>query len=295
MKPLQLGNTTIQAVLESADVPLAFAEFLPTATLDAIAAERAWLEPQFARETSPGVWHGMFSFHSYVVRTRHHTILVDSCIGNDKNRNGAAGFHMLDTPWLTNLAATGVAPESVDFVMCTHMHADHIGWNTRLANGRWVPTFPNARYLFARREFEHRRSAWELDPGSQHNAYADSVLPVIDAGQAVIVESDHEIDGIVTLEAAPGHTPGNVVIHLRDGGGAGAMLSGDVIHHPLQVKYPEWSSGFCEDPVQSAICRREFVERHAELGTLVLPAHFAAPTAGHIRRDGLRWRFQFAG
>jgi glyoxylase-like metal-dependent hydrolase (beta-lactamase superfamily II) len=172
------------------------------------------------------------------------------------------------------------------------MHSDHVGWNTRLENGHWVPTFPNARYVFARREFEHRERLYAADPSAGLGMFADSVLPVVASGQAQLVDSDYALDDTVRLEPAEGHTPGNVVIHLNSGGAA-AVLSGDVLHHPIQVMYPEWSAQFCEDPLQSAVVRRRFVETHAERGTLVLPAHFPAPTAGRIRRAGERWRYEF--
>ncbi len=160
-----------------------------------------------------------------------------------------------------NLRAAGIAPEQVDFVMCTHMHADHVGWNTRLVDGRWVPTFPRARYLFARTEYEHRRRNWEAAAGAGYGAFDDSILPVVESGQAVIVDDGHELDGCLKLEPAPGHTPGNVVIHLQSRGERG-VFAGDVLHHPIQVAHPEWSAVFCEDRVQSAPTRQQ-LRRHA--------------------------------
>jgi glyoxylase-like metal-dependent hydrolase (beta-lactamase superfamily II) len=266
-----------------------FADFLPASNAAAIAAERHWLEPRYAR-LDQGL--AVLTFHSYLVRTPRHTIVVDTCIGNDKERGGIAEFHRLKTGWLDNLRAAGVAPEQVNYVMCTHMHSDHVGWNTRLQDGRWVPTFPNARYLFARREFEHRERLHAADPAAGLGMFADSVLPVVASGQAVIVDGDYALDDNVQLAPAEGHTPGNVVIELRSRG-ASAVLSGDVMHHPLQVMYPEWSSQFCEDPKMSARYRRQFVESHADTGTLILPAHFPVPTAGRIRRSGARWRYEF--
>jgi glyoxylase-like metal-dependent hydrolase (beta-lactamase superfamily II) len=292
LAPLTVGGIVIEGVLELPRVPIRLAEMLPASSSALIDAESDWLAPRFAHRSRSGDWIGFLTFQSYLVRTAHHTILVDTCVGNHKDRGGYEPFHGMDTPWLDRLAATGVAPEQVDFVMCTHMHPDHIGWNTRLADGRWVPTFPRARYVFARREYEHRRALWERDGAAVERAYTDSVLPVVESGQAVIVESDHALDDQVCLEAAHGHTPGNVVIRLRDGA-AQAVLSGDVLHHPLQVRYPEWSSQFCEDPQASAACRREFVTRHADTDTLIVPAHFPAPTAGRIRSDGERWRYDW--
>jgi glyoxylase-like metal-dependent hydrolase (beta-lactamase superfamily II) len=291
MKPLRLGAATIDTVREAARVPMSLS-ILPTADSKVVAAARDWLEPRFA-DLDRGVF--FLAFHTYVVRTPHHTVLIDTCVGNHKPRARVPAFHLLETPWLENLRACGVEPESVDYVLCTHMHADHIGWNTRLADGRWVPTFPNARYLFARTEFEASRRIYESGDGDfRATAYRDSVLPVEESGQAVIVEGDHVLDDCLRLEPAPGHTPGNVVIHLRSGT-ARAVFSGDVLHHPIQVAYPEWSAAFCEDPAQSARTRRRFVETHADTGTLVLPAHFPDPTAGHIEAAADRWQFRFLG
>jgi glyoxylase-like metal-dependent hydrolase (beta-lactamase superfamily II) len=289
MKPLSLGELRIDTVVENEAFVLRFDELLPTADPAALAEERDWLEPRFGNLARG---HALLSFHSYLVRTPRHTILVDTCVGNDKDRGGVPGFHHLRTGWLDNLRAAGVDPAAVDYVMCTHMHPDHIGWNTRLVDGRWVPTFPNARYVFARTEYEHRRRAWEGGEDPRMRAFSDSVLPVLETGQALIVASDHELDEHIALEAAAGHTPGNVVINLRSRG-AHAVMSGDVLHHPVQVRHPEWSAGFCEDPALSATFRRSFVERHADSDTIILPAHFPAPTAGRIRTDNARWRYHF--
>lgn len=291
MRPLTLGPVRIDTVVENAAVPLRFAEFLPDSRPEDIEAAAAWLRPHLA---DASLTHGLLSFHSYVLRTERCTILVDACIGNDKERGGHPAFHRLNTPWLDELHAIGVAPESIDYVLCTHLHADHVGWNTRLLDGRWVPTFPRARYLFARTEYEHRLAGWRTDPQYALGMFADSILPVVEAGQALIVDDGYELEGLLTLEPAPGHTPGNIVIRLgRLGATNSAVFSGDVIHHPLQVRFPEWSAAFCEDPLRSADCRRQFVMSQAETPTLILPAHFPAPTAGHIRRDGARWRYEF--
>jgi glyoxylase-like metal-dependent hydrolase (beta-lactamase superfamily II) len=292
MKTLSVGDVSIATVVESQRVPMAFAEFLPEAAAarEVLEAARTWLEPRFA-DLAAGV--GFLDFHSYLVRTPRHTILIDTCIGDDKERGGHKFFHRLKTPWLANLRAAGVAPDQVDFVMCTHMHADHIGWNTRLVDGRWVPTFPNARYVFGRTEYEHRRRNWEKDAGAGYGAFADSVLPVVDSGQALIVEDGHDLDGHFTVQPAPGHTPGNVVLQLQSRGERG-VFCGDVLHHPIQVAHPEWSAAFCEDRVQSARTRRDFVASHADTGTLVIPAHFPSPTVGRIRSAGSRWFYDFA-
>lgn len=295
MKNLTIGDVGISTVVESLRVPMAFAEFLPQLleAREVLEAARPWLEPRFADLGSDlATAVGFLDFHTYVVRTPRHVILIDTCIGDDKERGGHKYFHKLKTPWLANLRAAGLAPEQVDYVMCTHMHADHVGWNTRLVDGRWVPTFPNAKYLFARTEFEHRKRNYEATAGAGYGAYADSILPVVETGQAVIVDDGHELDGCLTLEPAPGHTPGNVIIQLRSRGSRAAFC-GDVLHHPIQVSHPEWSAIFCEDRAQSAATRQRFVAAQADTGNIVIPAHFPAPTAGRIVSHGDRWRYDF--
>ena len=215
------------------------------------------------------------------------------CLGNDKERPSRPQFHHLRTPYLADLAAAGVQPEAVDFVMCTHLHWDHVGWNTRLENGRWVPTFPNARYIMARREFDHWQGVQQRGEETPHRlAFEDSVLPVVRTGQSQLVDDDFALEDGLWFEAAPGHTPGNVVIHARSGDDRAVFL-GDVLHHQLQLAKPEWSTAACTDRELSRKTRMRLIEEHAERGTRLLPAHFPAPTAGRIVRHGSTYRYEF--
>jgi glyoxylase-like metal-dependent hydrolase (beta-lactamase superfamily II) len=257
--------------------------------MDVVQANRDWLIPRYIE---PETLKIVLNIQSYLLRTPRHTILVDTCVGNHKNRPGRDMFHRLDLPYLADLAAAGVQPEEVDFVLCTHLHVDHVGWNTKLLNGRWVPTFPNAKYIFARKEYEF----WEKrhvdgTEGPVPNVYDDSVLPVMEAGQAVLVDMDHQIGDGLWFEPAPGHTAGNVVLNLQSQG-ENAVLSGDVMHHPIQLVCPEWSSRACEDRVQSAATRRALIERYADTDTLIAPAHFASPTMGYIISKGDAFAYQ---
>jgi glyoxylase-like metal-dependent hydrolase (beta-lactamase superfamily II) len=291
MKPLQLGEFNVSRVVESEGPAFAHDFLFPDSTDEALAPHLGRLAPRFIDSESGKL---VLSFHSYVIRTGRHVILVDSCVGNDKERPERPNWHRQRFPYLDNLAAAGVRPEEVDFVLCTHMHGDHVGWNTRLDNGRWVPTFPNAKYIFARAEFEfwqRQASAAPPDAPVNHGSFADSVLPVVEAGRAVLVDSDHAIEDGVWLEPAPGHTPGNVVVNLASGG-ARAVLAGDVIHHPLQFAYPEWSSRFCEDPAQSRATRTALIERLAGDGEVLLTAHFPTPTAGRVAASGEAFDFE---
>ena len=287
MKPQQIGDFRVDRVLESESPYFALDFLLPGAPPDLIAANSDWLKPRFV---DPADDRLILAFQSFVLRTGRHTILIDSCTGNDKERPERPNWHRQKHPFLERMRALGVAPEAVDFVFCTHLHADHVGWNTTLENGRWVPTFPNARYVFAKREYEHWEKVHrEIVAASgaplSHGSFADSVLPVVEAKRAVFVESDHEFEKGVHLEPAYGHTPGNCVLHARSGGGH-AVFIGDVMHTAAQLANPALSSRFCSDPQESARTRTAIVERHAETDTVLLACHFPTPVAGRIRRRG---------
>ena len=249
------------------------------------------------RLIDPATGKLVFSFHSFIVKTGRHTILIDSCIGNDKERPTRPQFHRLRSPFLADLANAGVGVEDVDYVMCTHLHWDHVGWNTHLDDGRWVPTFPNARYIMARREFEHWQGVQQRGGESPHRlAFEDSVLPVVRTGQSVLVDDDYTLeDGRISslwFESAPGHTPGNVVIHARSRDDRAVFL-GDVLHHQFQLMQPSWSTLACTDRELSRKTRTRLVEEYAERGTRLLPGHFPSPTAGRIVRHGSAYRYAF--
>jgi glyoxylase-like metal-dependent hydrolase (beta-lactamase superfamily II) len=219
------------------------------------------------------------SVHALVVDTGEHRILVDTCIGNDKERNVPNWSH-LQTHFLQDLEAAGYAPDTIDTVLCTHLHVDHVGWNTMLVDGQWVPTFPNARYLFARTEWEH----W--DANDDETVYgpvlADSVRPVVEAGLVDLVDMDHRVCPEVCLEPTPGHTPGHVSVHIRSGG-AEALITGDCIHHPVQMTRPDWCSSADVDQAQGLQTRETLLQRYVDQDILIIGTHFATPTAGHIK------------
>lgn len=226
----------------------------------------------------------VMAFHALLVRTPTHTILVDTCLGNDKPRAAVPEWNARSGRFIADLAALGVRPQDVDLVLCTHLHADHVGWNTCLERGRWVPTFPRARYLFARRELEHfRRRMQDEGPGFHHGMWADSVQPLLDAGLAELVDEHHEVAPGVTLHPAPGHTPGTIMIRLFDGHTT-AWLIGDVVHHPIQVDRPDWYSRFCEQPSLAVASRRKLLEELADSSAIMIPAHFPTPTCVRIGR-----------
>ncbi|HXC40887.1 MAG TPA: MBL fold metallo-hydrolase [Burkholderiales bacterium] len=293
MNTIDLGAVSVVRVPESENTPIDARHLFTTHDLSALEAHRHWLEPRFMDADG----RLRMNIQAYVVKTRHHTILVDACVGNDKARQYPA-FNQMRGPWLQTLAAAGVTPEQVDFVMCTHLHFDHVGWNTRLVDGRWVPTFPNAKYLFARPEWEYWKAEYEAGR-EPYGSFADSVLPVMDAGKGVIVEADHGIDDEVWLEHTPGHTPGHVCVHV--GGAAGgraaggrAIMTGDLMHHPIQCAIPHWEVGATAEPEVCTRVRRGFLERNADSGRRILTAHFVAPDGGFIRSAGEHWRYALA-
>jgi glyoxylase-like metal-dependent hydrolase (beta-lactamase superfamily II) len=255
-------------------------EFLfPDATPEEFAACKVAKDPRYY---DAGQNLLMMSFHTLVIRTDRNTILVDTCIGNDKERPALPDWHRRSGTFLADLAAAGVPAESIDFVMCTHLHADHVGWNTKLLDGRWVPTFPNAKYIFAKSEAEHWQHVRATsDDAVNHRSWDDSVQPILDAGQAILVDNDYEIEPGIHLMPAPGHTPGNVVLHVSDGKQVAYMV-GDTIHHAVQIERPDWSSTFCWDKDISRKTRTKLLGDIADTGALLMPAHFPAPSAVRV-------------
>jgi glyoxylase-like metal-dependent hydrolase (beta-lactamase superfamily II) len=247
---------------------------------DVLERHIGWLAPDHYSAEHDRV---VTSVHAWLVRAGGLTILIDTCGGNHKERPWTPRFHQRDLPFLQNLRAAGVAPEDVDLVLCTHLHADHAGWNTRLCDGRWVPTFPNAKYLFSRTEDAYwdvrRNPAMADDP--RHVVYDDSVLPVVQSGQAVLIDEGYDVTSRISVEAAPGHSPGHVMFRLADEGQR-AVFCGDVIHHVLQVYAPHWNHMADEHPADAAVSRRRLLESCVEQGALMFPVHFGAPHVARI-------------
>jgi len=295
MKPIDFGAMTLETVSEVERVPTDLDWMFPEAPRDWVARNRDWLDE---RVLEPGSGRIVITIQSYVVRIRGRTILVDTCIGNHKERPTLAWMHRLDTAYLENLAAIGLRPEDIDVVLCTHLHADHVGWNTRLVDGRWVPTFPKARYVMGKAEFDafERMHLNRPKEAVARGAFADSVLPVVASGQADFVDAAHvverELDFGVWLESMPGHTPGHVGVHVRGPNGH-ALLTGDAIHHPVQFTAPEVVMVSDADRVQAAATRRRLAESHADTDTIILASHFPLPTAGRIVRHRDHFRFRW--
>jgi len=282
-----LGQIVVQRIVESICTDFNALEFFPQTTPNDWVRHKPWMEP-WALDPSSG--NLVLVIQAFLVRTRHHTILVDTCVGNHKSRPTRPFWHMqkLNT-FLPHLAAAGVAPEDVDYVMCTHLHSDHVGWNTQLRDGRWVPTFPNAKYIFSGLEWESFEALHRSKPQPQ---FADSVLPVMEAGQAQLVRNDFALDDEVWLEPTPGHTAGHVCIHLASRG-AQAVITGDCIHSPVQCAEPGWVIRADVDPALASATRRGFLERYCDSGVTVCATHFPEPSLGRIVQREKAFRFEY--
>lgn len=285
MQALRLGDAVIERVAE----------------IDVMYVDPQWLYQNVDREMllkhqqalgplaiHPDTLQLGLSYHSFVIRTRGLNILVDTCNGNHMQRPTMPEYHNLQSgQYLANLARIGLSPADIDIVLCTHLHTDHVGWNTQLIDGRWVPTFPKARYLMAREEFEHFHRLYLADPGVPvgKGAFQDSVLPVVEAGQADIVEMSHRVTGElghgVWMEPATGHTPGHITIHV-EGGGRESIMTGDIIHHPLLILESSLQTRFDMDKATGDATRQRVLERLADTNDVLLTGHFCAPTAGRI-------------
>jgi len=256
---------------------------LPQATPEVIQTI-PWLAPHFADETG----RLRMSIHALVVETPSKRIIVDTCIGNDKERD-IPTWSGLQTTFLADLAAAGFPRESLDVVLCTHLHVDHVGWNTMLVGGAWVPTFPNARYLLGRSEYDYWRAEEEGAAAPERSPFHDSVKPVFDAGLVDLVETDHQVCPEVSLEPTLGHTPGHVSIRLRSKGEE-ALITGDFAHHPCQLAHPEWASNADFDKAASTVTRNRVFGALEGSDVLVIGTHFSSPTAGRVVREGAAWR-----
>lgn len=253
---------------------------LPLASNDEI-QKLPWLIPHFATEEG----RLKMSIHALVLETPSQRVVVDTGLGNDKQGRNVPVWNDRHSPFLETLSAAGFTPDTIDTVLCTHLHVDHVGWNTRLIDGHWVPTFPKAHYVFGRTEYEHWRDHSETPDKAA--VFGDSVQPIVAAGKAELVASDARLSDEITLIPTPGHSPGHMSVHIRSDG-AEALLTGDVAHHPCQMAHLDWSSTADSDPAQSAVTRRDVFSRFADKDVLVIGGHY---DAGHIKRDGDAFRF----
>jgi glyoxylase-like metal-dependent hydrolase (beta-lactamase superfamily II) len=271
----QIGDVKITRIPEVvAELPLE--QLLPEATEEALTPHRGWLAPDFLGEG------GLFplSIHGLVVETGARRVLVDTCLGE----HPIPGFEEIGEnaeDFLGGLAEAGYARETIDTVLCTHLHFDHVGWNTMREGDRFVPTFPNARYLYARTEWDH----WSKeDPGEFTGTFDAAVRPVMEAGLVDLVDTDHEICEGVRLVPTGGHTPGHVSVEIASRGER-AFITGDMTHHPVQWAEPDWKMAADTDSSEAAVSRRRIIEEIGDASVLVIGTHYAPPCAGHLVRS----------
>ena len=283
---LEVGSARITRIEEMPGPAFRLSTLFPDWDESIFDANKDWLVPHYV---NPVKMTALLNMHSWILQYDDWTILVDTCIGNDKDRMPAEKWHQVHSPYLERLAQAGFEPEDIDIVMCTHLHVDHVGWNTRLLDGRWVPTFPNARYVFSQTEFEHfQTNATDMDRIS----FGDSVLPIVEHGLAEMTNGNHALCEGLLVQPAPGHTPGHITLTLETGDHA-AIFTGDILHHPLQILHPDWNSRFCSLPDEARRSRRRVLEFCVERDALLMPAHFGPPHCCNIDRSGenysIRW------
>lgn len=275
----QVGRVTITRIMELESIG-GTKFILPQVEPDDV-QKLPWMIPDFA--DARGALK--MTVHSLVLQTPDRRIVVDTGLGNHKQGRTVPVWNDLETPYLDDMTAAGFAPDSIDMVLCTHLHVDHVGWNTTLVDGRWVPTFPREKYIFGETEYAY----WKANSIRPHQAavFADSVQPIVEAGLADLVASDLQLSDEITLLSTPGHSPGHFSV-LIESDGHQALLTGDAAHTPLQMQHLDWSTRFDTDPAQSAATRHDLFARFADTDTLVIGGHFSA---GHIRRDGEAFKF----
>ena len=289
---LRCGSIEVLRIKETLGAAFPPKQLLPDLPADAIERNIGWLAPN---HFDPAKQRFVMGTHTWLLRTRHHTILVDTCIGNHKQRPHSPGFHNLEQPYLERLAQAGVKPEDVDFVLCTHLHVDHIGWNTQLRDGRWVPTFPNAKVICSVAELASAEAKANANSPDEDDLalWQDSLLPILEAGKLQPVEGTHAIEDGLTIVPTPGHTPGHVVLRAESGGDR-MLFAGDLCHHPLQVYYPDVNSRFCEDAAGARAMRRQVLASCVESGALFAPAHWGPPHVGRIQANAANFSIKWA-
>ena len=277
MQHWQIGDVRITKIVEiEALGGMSF--ILPQAQPEAV-KPLSWMIPHFMSVEGKLI----ASVHALVVETPTLTVVVYTCIGNDKERMPNKNWHKMQTRFLEDFRAAGFDPEKIDAVLCTHLHVDHVGWNTYWDGAAWKPTFPNARYLMAKNEFEY----WESheDDVTPHQVFLDSVAPVVEAGLVDLVETTHVVCPEVSLVPTLGHTPGHVSVRIQSRGEE-ALITGDFLHHPCQMAHPEWASAVDYDAEASTATRWRMLEAYAGTDNLLIGTHFAGPTAGRVVKDG---------
>jgi glyoxylase-like metal-dependent hydrolase (beta-lactamase superfamily II) len=275
----RVGDVEIARIVEVYGFEDDISMLLPDATAEFVQGF-PWLVPHFATPEGKMV----ISFQCFVLRSQGRSVMIDTCIGNDRHREFDV-FSNMQTTFIEDLATAGFPHEEITDVLCTHLHFDHVGWNTRLVDGKWVPTFPQARYLFGRTEWAHWKHLRDTNGYPHMDHLTDSIDPVMDAGLVDFIDPDFRLTSEISLLPTPGHTPGHVSV-LIESRGQSAVITGDMMHNPIQIAVPETEARFDMDKLAGARTRRAFVDRFKNTDTLIIGSHFAEPSAGRIVPDG---------
>jgi glyoxylase-like metal-dependent hydrolase (beta-lactamase superfamily II) len=276
----QIGDVKITLVREM-QTTVELQGMFPESDRSVVDENVSWLKPHFLNDdgTLP------LSIHALVLESQGQVIMVDTCVG-ERPVPGFDAMSFMNLGFLSTLAAAGYTPDDIDIVLCTHLHFDHVGWNTHLVDGKWVPTFPNARYLFARVEYEH----WDTGAEGAAVTFGDAVRPVLEAGLADLVEMDHVVNDEIRLEPTPGHSPGHVSVRISSNGEE-AVITGDMVHHPVQFVAPQWRMSADGDPARATETRIDFRSRYASSGVRVFGTHFGGPSTGFLQSTPEGYRF----
>ena len=276
-----IGKVKITRIIESETAGPMF--LLPDATKENI-LKMDWLRPYFADEKG----NCRISIHALVIETPEKKIIVDTCLGNDKER-AFKHWSNLQTSFLEDLYLAGYPAESIDAVLCTHLHTDHVGWNTQLVDGIWQPTFKNAEYLFGKEEWSYTGN--QKDKPLYNEFISDSIQPIIDANLCRFVDTNEIICEEISLQSTPGHTPGHVSVRIHSEGES-AVITGDFLHHPCQMEEPYWECTADWDTKMAQKTRMDALEAYAEEGLLVFGTHFASPSVGTVIKKGKHFQFE---
>lgn len=279
----KVGDARVTRVEETYRATYPIRQAFPQCTADHVAAHAHWLAPHHYDPESGCI---KLAVQSWLIDAGGEKILIDCCCGNHKKKPGRPFWEDLSEPYLERLAAAGARPDEIDLVMCTHLHHDHVGWNTIQREGKWIPTFPNARYVFSKPDVDYF-SKIDADPGqgpAELGTFRQCVIPILEAGKADLVSGgSHRLNELIEIAPAPGHSPGHVVFKLENKGQRGVFI-GDVIHHLLQVYYPDWNFPKNSDAEQARASRRMVLDDIAATGALILPGHVGFPFAGRIEK-----------
>lgn len=291
MQVFKVGKATITRIQETYLPVYPIADIFPEFSEADLKEHGHWLAPDHYEIASKKI---KLSVHSWLLQVDGRKILIDCCCGNHKSRPARPHWNMLNEPWLDRLAAAGARPDEIDMVMCTHLHHDHLGWNTQLRDGKWVPTFPNARYVFSKLDFDYFAKV-DADPATapaEFGTFRECVIPVVEAGRADLITGPHKLNEFIDILPAGGHSPGHFAFKMNFGSST-AMITGDVFHHLLQVYYPDWNFPKNSDVNEARVSRRRVFEDCAATGAMVFPGHVGAPFASFIDKTATGFKPRF--